>query len=131
MFDIADNPTSHQVIGEFHEADKVVAAVCHGAVALAKVQLSDGSYLINGQKVTGFSNQEEKDTGLIDVLPFLLETELRKNVGSSGGYESSAPWTERVVVSGRSGNLITGQNPASAGPVGEAILEALRSEAKC
>lgn len=128
MFDIADHPTSHQIIREFYEADKVVAAVCHGAVAVAKVQLSDGSYLVNGKKVTGFSNEEEKDTGLIDVLPFLLETELRKNVGSSGSYESAAPWTERVVVSGRNGKLITGQNPASAGPIGEAVLHALRSE---
>lgn len=128
MFDIADNSTSHQVIREFYEAGKVVSAVCHGVVAVARVRLSDGSYLINGQKVTGFSNEEEKDTGLIDVLPFLLETELRENVGALGSYESAAPWTERVVVSGRNGKLVTGQNPASAGLVGEATLKALKSK---
>ena len=82
--------------------------------------------MIAGKSVTGFSNAEEKDTGLWDVLPFFLETELKKNLGSSGHYEAAAtPWRPKVVVSGKDGKLITGQNPASAGPIAEAIWEAI------
>ena len=126
MFDIADLPVSHEIIREFYEASKVVSAVCHGVAALAKVKLSDGAYLVDGQKVTGFSNKEEEDTGLWNVLPFLLETELRENVGKDGGYKkANTPWGEKVVVSGNDGRLITGQNPASASPIGEAIWAAI------
>ncbi|KAK5127601.1 hypothetical protein LTR85_006941 [Meristemomyces frigidus] len=125
MFDLADSSTSHQVIREFHAAGKVVSAVCHGAVALARVKLDDGSYLIAGQEVTGFSNAEEKDTGLEGVLPFLLENELAKNTGGPEFYKSAAPWSPKVVVSGENGRLLTGQNPASAAPIAEAIWVAI------
>lgn len=58
-------------------------------------------------------------------MPFALETELAKNAGSDGKFEQTDPWGVKVVVSGKNGKLITGQNPASAGPLGEAILKAV------
>lgn len=126
MFDLVDSDVSQEIVREFQEASKVISAVCHGVAALARVKLPDGQYLIAGQKVTGFSNTEERDTGLLDVLPFLLETELKKNAGSPDLYETAnAPWASKVVISGKDGRLITGQNPASANAIGEAILAAL------
>lgn len=123
MFDLANNETSHQVIREFFEAGRVVAAVCHGPAALTNVKLSDGSYLINNSDVTGFSNDEEDTVGLSKAMPFMLEDELNKN---SGGRfkKASAQWGLNVVI-GKDGKLITGQNPASATAVGEAILNAI------
>ncbi|KAI4128093.1 MAG: hypothetical protein LQ347_004312 [Umbilicaria vellea] len=123
MFDLATDETSHQIIREFYEADKIVSAVCHGPAALVNAKLSDGSYLIKGSAVTGFSNVEEDAVQLTAAMPFSLEDELNKNSG--GLFEkASDPWAERVVVS-KNGRLITGQNPASATGVGKAIQKAL------
>jgi putative intracellular protease/amidase len=121
MFDLVDDATSQQLIREFWEAGKVVAAVCHAPAVLYDVKLSDGSLLIDGKEVTAFTNAEEEQVGLSDVVPFLPENALQK---ASGGkfVKASEPWGEKVVVVGK---LITGQNPASATGVGEAIAKAL------
>ncbi|KAH7382881.1 putative chaperone protein HSP31 [Cadophora sp. MPI-SDFR-AT-0126] len=125
MFDLATDPISHQIINEFHTAGKIVAAVCHGPAALAFVKLSDGTPFLSGAKVTGFSNSEEDAVGGTAEMPFLLETELNKS--SRGGYIRSAEnWAKHVVVD-RNGKLITGQNPASAYGVGEALLKSIQA----
>ena len=123
MFDLATDETSHQLIREFYESGRVVAAVCHGPAALVNAKLSDGSYLVRNAAITGFSNDEEDAVGLTSAMPFLLETELNKN---SGGHfqKAFAAWGEKVVVA-KDGRLITGQNPASATAVGKAIYEAI------
>lgn len=64
MFDLATDATSHAIIREFWESGKVVSAVCHGPIALANVKLSDGSYLVDGSAVTGFTNAEEDAVSL-------------------------------------------------------------------
>jgi putative intracellular protease/amidase len=121
MFDLADNPVSQQLIKEFWEAQKTVSAVCHAGAALYNVKLSDGSLLVAGREVTAFTNEEEEQVGLTKALPSLPEDLLQK---ASGGkfVKAAQPWGEKVVVSGR---LITGQNPASATGVGEALAKAL------
>lgn len=123
MFDLATDEISHQIIREFYDADKIVSAVCHGPAALINAKLSDGSYLIKGSAVTGFSDAEEDAVQLTAAMPFSLEDELNK---TSGGLfeKASDPWAEKVVVS-KNGRLITGQNPASATGVGKAIQKAL------
>jgi putative intracellular protease/amidase len=123
MFDLATDEQSHQLIREFYESGKVVGAVCHGPAAFAKVKLSDGSYLVNGAEVTGFSNEEEDQVQLSSVMPFMLEDELKKNGGKY--VKADQAWGAKVVSSGRNQRLVTGQNPNSAGPIGEAILKAL------
>ena len=84
MFDLATDQTSHKIIGEFYNAGKIVSAVCHGPAALAHVKVSDGKYLLEGQKVTGFSNSEEDAVGLTGAMPFKLEDAL--NEASDGGF---------------------------------------------
>ena len=122
MFDLATDSTSHKVIAEFWDTGKVVSAVCHGPAALVNVKLSDGSYLIQDKEVTGFSNEEEEQAGLTEVMPFLLETELKSNGGVF--VKADKPWEEKISVTG---NLITGQNPASASGVGKAIKAAIKA----
>ena len=123
MFDLANDKTSHQLIREFAEEGLVVSAVCHGPAALINAKLSDGSYLVANSPVTGFSNAEEDQVGLSQYMPFMLEDELNKNSG--GKFEKAAkPWEVKVVVA-KGGKLITGQNPASAAGVGEAILKSI------
>ena len=127
VFDLATDETSHKLINEFYSANKIVSAVCHGPAALTHVKLSGSEgYLLDGQRVTGFSNVEEEQVGLTKAVPFLLEDAL--NEASGGRYEKAKePWGEKVVVA-RGGRLITGQNPASATGVGQAIYDAIFGE---
>lgn len=60
MFDLRDNKVAQKITAQAYEAGKVVAAVCHGPIALTEVILSDGSYLVKDRQVTGFSNVEEE-----------------------------------------------------------------------
>jgi len=122
MFDLANDTTSHKIINEFWEAGKVVSAVCHGPAALVNVKLADGSYLIKDKEVTGFSNTEEDQAGASSAMPFMLETDLGQNGGKF--VKADQPWGVKVVEAGK---LITGQNPASASGVGEAIKTAIKA----
>jgi len=125
MYDLANDETSHKVINEFYAHNKVVSAVCHGPAALARVKLPNGEYLVQGQPVVGFTNAEEDAAQKSQFMPFMLEDELNKNSG--GKFVKAAPWQPKVAV-GRGGRLITGQNPASAAPVGQAIYDAIFGE---
>lgn len=126
MWDLATDPISHKLIFEFYENNKIISAVCHGPAALVNVKVSTKQYLLEGQKVTGFSNTEEDAVGLSSVVPFKLEDAL--NAASGGHYvKANQDWGEKVVVS-RGGRLITGQNPASATGVGQAIYDAIFGE---
>ena len=123
MFDLVDNATSHALIREFWEAGKMVAAVCHGSAALLKATLADGELLLKNHRVTGFSNQEEIEVDREKDMPFHLETAL--NVASNGFYEKApAAWGPKVIVTAN-GKLLTGQNPLSAEPLAEKIVEVL------
>ncbi|KAK4651844.1 hypothetical protein QC762_600120 [Podospora pseudocomata] len=120
MFDLAGDKESQEIVKRFWEAGKIVSAVCHGPAALVNVKLSNGYYLLKGKKVTAFSNSEEDGVGLSEKMPFMLETRI-KEVGAE--YEKAGQdWGEKLVVDGK---LITGQNPASAKAVGEAILKVI------
>lgn len=118
MFDLATDPTSQSIVAEFAEAGKVVSAVCHGPAALVGVIMPGGKSLLEGKEVTGFSNEEEEQVGKTKVVPFLLEDKMKE---AGGKYvKADKPWGEKVVVDGK---LVTGQNPASAKGVGEAVVK--------
>lgn len=124
MFDLAVDSTSHELVREFYESGKIVSAVCHGPAALVNVKLSDGTYMVKDQTVTGFSNAEEDAYKFTDAMPFLLEDELRNH---GGKYEKADQlFGVKVVVSGKSGNLVTGQNPPSAGVIGQTLVEVIQ-----
>ena len=119
MWDLPNNSELANIASKIYEQNGIVAAVCHGPAGLLNIKLSDGKYLIDGKKVNGFSNEEEELVKLTQVVPFLLENQMKDR---GGIYEKSAPWQNHVTVDGR---LITGQNPQSAKAVGEAIKKAL------
>ena len=121
MWDLPDSATSIALIEAFVKADKPVGAVCHAPAALVNVRGNDGAYLIQGKRVTGFTNAEEAAVGLTAVVPFLLEDRLKER---GGVYRNSASWASYVQVDGK---LVTGQNPASSGPVAKELLNLLRS----
>ena len=124
MFDLASDESSHTLIREFYEASKIVSAVCHGPAALVNVKLSGGEYLVANQIVTGLSNAEEEYMQFTKDMPFLLETELKRR---GAKYEKAdGLFGVKVVVSGREGKLVTGQNPPSAAVIGNALLQVSR-----
>lgn len=122
MWDFRNNLALSDLATKIYENGGVVAAVCHGPAALLDIKLSTGDYLLKDKKVAGFSNAEEEAAGLNMVMPFLLESEL---VERGGKYTKAALWEKHVVVDER---LVTGQNPASANAVGEAIAKLLKEE---
>ena len=119
MWDFPQNKALARVAADVYEQGGVVAAVCHGPTALLEVMLPGGHRLIEGKSVTGFSNDEEKAVGLSEIVPFALETEL---IARGARFQKAANWAVNVVVDGR---LATGQNPASASAVGEAVVRLL------
>jgi putative intracellular protease/amidase len=119
MFDFPENKNLQKITAEIFENDGVVAAICHGVAGLVNVHLPDGSLLIQGHKLTCFSNEEEKAVGFERLVPFLLQTRLQER----GAQVVALPnFSENVVVSGR---LVTGQNPDSATTLGEQVVKLL------
>lgn len=117
MYDLVHDKDSIKLIEEFNAAGKSVASVCHGPIALVHAK-ANGQPLLKGRRVTSFTNEEEI-VKLRDAMPFLLEDKV-KRVGAHF-VAAPQPWGEQVVVDGN----ITGQNPASAKGVGEALAKAL------
>jgi putative intracellular protease/amidase len=116
LHDLAADPASMALIENYIAAGKIVAAVCHGPAVLINVKGADGRPLVEGKRVSGFTNGEEAAMGLTDVVPFLVEDELIRLGADYAKVADFEPFT-RV-----DGLLITGQNPASATGVAEAIL---------
>jgi putative intracellular protease/amidase len=121
MWDLNKDENSIQLIQDFWKAGKPVAAVCHAPAALIHVKDENGDALVKGKKVTGFTNTEEEAVQLTDVVPFLLEDEL-KNKG--GMYSQGDDWSSYVV---KDGMLITGQNPASSEEAAKELLSVLKA----
>jgi putative intracellular protease/amidase len=120
MADIARNAEVQKAVVRAWSTGKIVSAVCHGPCALLGVDLGDGVPFVRGKKLTSFSKKEEYDYARDDVA-YELEDALR---AEGAEYSSTANWQPRVIVDGR---LITGQNPASAGPLARELLTALKA----
>ncbi|MET4705846.1 type 1 glutamine amidotransferase domain-containing protein [Frigoribacterium sp. UYMn621] len=119
MWDFANNTALAGIARDIYEADGIVSAVCHGPAGLVNITLSDGTYLVAGKQLAAFTNDEEAAVGLTDVVPFLLADAL---TGHGAQHIPAANFAANTIVDGR---LITGQNPASAVGVAEAIVQAL------
>ncbi len=120
VWDFPDNEELQALSRRIYESGGIVSSVCHGAVGLLNIELSDGTLLIKGKEVTGFSNTEEKLAELDKYVPYLTEDEMVKR---GAVYKKAAePWAPFAVADQR---VITGQNPASGAPVAELVLKAL------
>ena len=116
LWDLSDDRDSIALIERIYAAGKPVAAVCHGPAAFRRAQAPDGTPLVRGKSVTGFSNTEEAAVGLTDVVPFSVEDMLKQN---GGEYSKAENWQPYAVTAG---NLVTGQNPASSEATARALV---------
>jgi putative intracellular protease/amidase len=123
LWDLANDGDSIKLIETFYNQQKPLALVCHAPGVLIKTKTTDGEPLVNGKAVTGFSNTEEEAVNLTNVVPFLVEDEL-KNLG--GKYSKGADWGSYVI---KDGLLITGQNPGSSAEAAKELLKALNLKA--
>jgi putative intracellular protease/amidase len=121
MWDLAEDPNSIMLIESFLAAGKPVALVCHAPGVLRHVKTRSGEPLVEGKKVTGFTDGEEADVGLIKVVPFLVEDELLR-LGAT--YSKVKNWGVHTV---KHDLLITGQNPASSGPAAKVLIDTLKA----
>ncbi|NVZ29305.1 type 1 glutamine amidotransferase domain-containing protein [Pseudomonas gingeri] len=119
LWDLAEDPISIRLIESFLAADKPAALVCHAPGVLRHVKKPDGTPLVAGKNVTGFTNTEEEAVGLTHVVPFLVEDVLKAN---GGLYSKGDDWASYVVSDGL---LITGQNPASSSEAAKVLVDKL------
>jgi len=122
MWDLAESPTSTALLEAFYNSGKPIALVCHSPGVLRHVTYQ-GAPLVKGKHVTGFTNGEEEEMQLTNVVPFLVEDELLR-LGAI--FEKMANWQPFSIVDGR---LITGQNPASSTSAAQALMKLLGERA--
>ena len=119
LWDLANDKHSISLIEQTLQAGKPVALVCHAPGVLRDVKNADGTPLVKGKKVTGFTNSEEEGVGLTEVVPFLVEDVLKQN---GGLYSRGDDWQSYTV---QDGLLITGQNPGSSAETAKVLLARL------
>lgn len=119
LWDLAEDKNSIALIESFYTNNKPVAAVCHAPAVFKNTKGADGKPLVNGKKVTGFTNSEEEAVQLTSIVPFLVEDMLKNN---GGIYSKGQDWAPYALEDGL---LITGQNPASSELVAEMLLKKL------
>lgn len=119
LFDLAESTEAGKLIIDFYNSDKPVSAVCHGSAAFIAAENHQNGFL-KDKTITCFANTEEKLVGKTDQVPYLLEDKL----SSLGAKIDNAiiPFNSNVKVDG---NLITGQNPLSAGPAAKELVKML------
>ncbi|HAT29681.1 MAG TPA: type 1 glutamine amidotransferase domain-containing protein [Janthinobacterium sp.] len=115
LWDLAHDSHVIKLIRDFYTSQRPIAMVCHAPAILRDVKLPNGEYLVKGVNLTGFKNDEDSEIELLKHLLFSLEDELK---GRGAKYQSKTNWEANVVVDGA---LMTGQSPASAPPLAEAL----------
>lgn len=116
LWDLVDNRKSLSLIETAYYAGKPVGVVCHASAALINAKAEDGTPLVKGKNVTGFSNSEEDAVQLTNVVPVLLEDALQEK---GAIYQKGPDWGSFIL---EDDNLISGQNPASSEAAANAIL---------
>jgi putative intracellular protease/amidase len=122
MWDLAESPVSKALLESFYNSGKPIALVCHSSGAALRHVTYKGEPLVKGKHVTGFTNGEEEEVQLTNVVPFLVEDELMR-LGAI--FEKVRNWQPLSVVDGR---LITGQNPASSTAAAKDLLKVVAAQ---
>ena len=120
IFDLPGHTEVIRLLRDFDEQNKVIASVCHGPAAFVGANKADGTPLVQGKTLTAFTDAEEKALKLESVVPFLLESELRK---AGADFVPAAMWKSNIQVDGK---LVTGQNPASSEAAAAAVIRLLK-----
>lgn len=121
MVDFPKNEQLEELLRHFLTEQKVIGSVCHGPAGFIGVEDHNGRPLVEGKKITGFTNEEEDQTGLTSVVPFLLEDELKE---AGAEFNSEEAYKDHVVVDEP---FVTGQNPQSSLSSAQKMIELLKN----
>ncbi len=121
LWDLASDSQVIRSIENWIQANTPVAMVCHAPAILRNAKKPDGEPLVKGMDVTGFTDAEDEELDLARHLLFSLEQALIQN--GANFKRSNQNWSPNVVEDGA---LITGQNPASAAPIADALVARLQ-----
>jgi putative intracellular protease/amidase len=121
MFDFPDSQGLQRITREIFERGGIVSSVCHGYCGLLNTELSDGSLLVAGRKLTGFAWSEELLARVDKLVPYNAEDEMKKR--GARYVKGLIPFASHVVVDGR---LVTGQNPGSAKATAKNVVAVLK-----
>lgn len=119
MWDFPNNPEIQRIVSDTRGRDGLVASICHGPAAFVGLESANGEPFVKGKRMTCFSDSEEREAKKEDVVPFALQSKLEE-LGAT--VEPTDNFQSKVIADDW---LLTGQNPASAAPLGEAIAQAL------
>lgn len=123
MVTFIDDERLHRLVGEFHDAGRVVCAVCHATCVLLKARGADGQLVVAGKTWTGFANSEERYADEFvgrRIQPFWIEDEARKLSGTN--FVVNTRFREFAL---RDGRLVTGQQQFSGAAAARLVVEAL------
>ncbi|WP_053218006.1 type 1 glutamine amidotransferase domain-containing protein [Virgibacillus senegalensis] len=120
MEDFPNNSALQEFLSDFAAKNKAIGAVCHGPAGFVNVTLDNGRKLADGRRLTAFTNEEEQQMNLMDMLPFKLESSLR-NEGAD--FSQGEPFSDYTVTDG---NIVTGQNPQSSISTANAFVDLLK-----
>lgn len=120
MWDFRQSDDLQRVLAGFYDAGKHVTAVCHGVSGLVDTTDESGERIVDGRRVTGFTNREDALGRTKSSMPYLLEDALVEN--GARFHKNVVPFTSRVEVDGR---VVTGQNPQSARELAEVLVTQL------
>ena len=124
MYDLAKNEDLHRIMNGIYDRGGIVAAECHGPAPLVFAKRPNGDSFISGKKVTGYPDEMEPE-GLLEILPFSLEQEMRKiSHYDQGDLEKTghAVWADE--------QLVTSRDPFSSELMGEELVKALEKKGK-
>ncbi len=119
LWDLASDSHAIKLIEDFYNSDRPVAMVCHGPAILRDAKKPNGDPFVKGKTLTGFKNDEDSEIELLHHLLFSLEDELKAR---GADYSCTTNWEPHVIEDGM---LMTGQSPASASPLAEALAKRL------
>jgi putative intracellular protease/amidase len=120
-YDLFPNEDVARTLEHFWSTDKVVGALCHGAISLGNIPDR-----VKGRQVTGYSLEGDKELERFFGPGFFIPHYPQKVLEDVGTVYSSVAYTDpRVVVDGK---LITGQNQQSASEYAIALLQLITGE---
>ena len=124
LWDLASDSKVIRSIESWIESNTPIAMVCHAPAILRDAKKRNGEPLVKGVNVTGFTDSEDEELDLSRHLLFSLEKALTTN--GANFTRSNRNWSPNVVEDGA---LITGQNPASAAPIADALVARVQKSA--
>jgi putative intracellular protease/amidase len=117
-YDLFPNEDVARALEHFWSQDKIVGAICHGAISLGNIPER-----VSGRKVTGYSFEGDQELEQFFGPGFYIPHYPQKVLEETGAdYSNVGPTDVRVVVDGR---LVTGQNQQSASEYAIALLHAI------